>query len=337
MRPSASSMTSDTTGHAVTGNTATGRTARNDDVITQTAWLYYHDGLTQNEIASRMGISRASVVNYLNEARRRDYVRVSLDSDVFRNTDFAARLKQRFDLTDAMVVPVDATAETSFDRVTRAASDWLPTLLLPGDRLGVAWGETIYRLAEAAPKRALSDVTIVQLLGAMPSNIGFTAENCAATLAHKFGAHCANLHAPLLLSNPALCEALKAEPMIAAHLEQIATCNKLLFAAGTLEPTSHIARCGLLDAKTLAFMQQRGAAGVLCGRLIDHSGAPLPVPSEDRMIGVALDQLRGKDMSLLVCASPARASATRAALNGGYATHLATCAAAAQALLEEPS
>ncbi|NEU34530.1 transcriptional regulator, partial [bacterium LRH843] len=46
-------------------------TLRDDAPYIEAAWLYYHDGLNQNEIAERMRISRASVVNYLNEARAR--------------------------------------------------------------------------------------------------------------------------------------------------------------------------------------------------------------------------------------------------------------------------
>ena len=41
--------------------------SRNDHLLANVALLYYGEGLTQNEIATRMGVSRASVVNYLRE------------------------------------------------------------------------------------------------------------------------------------------------------------------------------------------------------------------------------------------------------------------------------
>ena len=40
-----------------------------EDIVVETAWLYYHDGLNQSEIANRLLVSRATVVNYLQEAR----------------------------------------------------------------------------------------------------------------------------------------------------------------------------------------------------------------------------------------------------------------------------
>ncbi len=329
-------MDSKLSSNARPGVDATGRGSRQDNYIVEAAWLYFHDGLNQGDIAKQLNVSRASVVNYLAEARRRDYVRTTLNSEVFRNNQLASELKQKFGLKDVLVVPADTTSEQrSSGRVIRAASDWLPQFLDPGDHLGVAWGETIYRLAEIAPKLALHDVTIVQLLGSRPSEIGFAAENCAATLAQRFGAQCANLHVPLLLSNPELCESLKAEPIIASQLQNIADCKKVIFATGTTDPNSHIAMTGLLDQNTLSGMRSSGATGVICGRVIDQKGDPMPAPNEDRMIGVTLEQMRAKEMGMLVSAGLDRVAAAKAAMCGGYVTHLITCSASAEQLLED--
>jgi deoxyribonucleoside regulator len=322
--------------HARPVGDGSGRSSRQDDNIIEAAWLYFHDGLNQGDVAKRLKISRASVVNYLAEARRRDYVRITLDSDVFSNNQLAADLQQKYAINEALIVPADTSSTTrSFERVIRAASDWLPQFLNEGDHLGIAWGETIYRLAEVALKLDLPDITIVQLIGSRPSEIGFAAENCAATLAQRFGAHCANLHAPLLLSTPELCESLKAEPMIARQLKMIADCNKVIFAAGTVDENSHIALTGLLDEDSLMKMRARGAAGVICGRIIDRTGAAMPAPNEDRMIGVSLDQMHKKELGMLVSAGLDRVSAARAAMTGGYVTHLVTCSASAQELLQD--
>mmetsp|Transcript_14149 Transcript_14149/g.22553 ORF Transcript_14149/g.22553 Transcript_14149/m.22553 type:complete len:126 (-) Transcript_14149:216-593(-) len=123
--------------------------------------------------------------------------------------------------------------------------------------------------------------------------------------------------------------------MIAHQLQLIADCTKVIFAAGTVDANSHIALAGLLDTDTLARMQRQGAAGVICGRIIDQNGAPMPAPNEAQMIGVTLEQMRQKEMSMLVASGPARMCAARAAIKGGYVTHLVTCSASARLLLED--
>ncbi|MEP4198691.1 MAG: sugar-binding transcriptional regulator [Aliishimia sp.] len=312
-----------------------GRNIRQDEAIIEAAWCYFHNSMNQSDIAKRLGVSRASVVNYLAEARRRGYVRVSLDPNIFRETALADGLKSKFGLRDVLVVPSDADdGAGSLERTVRAASDWLPDLLETGDRLGVAWGETIYRLAEAAPTLSLEDLTIVQLLGSRPAAMGFAAETCSGTLARKFGARVVNLHVPLMVSSPDLAQTLCAEPVVAEQLRAIEDCNKVIFASGTCFEDSHVVQSGLVDAKDLPELHARGAVGVICGRLIDERGAPLQLEGEDCMIGVTLDQMRNKDMGVLVASGIERAVAAKAALLGGYATHFATCSKTARYLLE---
>lgn len=319
---------------AQTARPATARAARQDDAILEAAWAYYHEGLTQRDIANRLGVSRASVVNYLAEARRRDYVRISLDTELFRGHTLVQELKDRFGLTEVLVVPaVAGDAPRTAERVIRVASDWLPTLLAPGDLLGVAWGETMRHLASVVPRVPLPDLTVLQLVGSKTRDLGSAAETCAVTLAQRFGAKCVNLHAPVLLSSPELAAQLRAEPSIARHLAMIDSCQKVIFASGTFGPGSHIHRTGLLDPDVVADMRERRAAGVICGRVIDAAGQPLPAPNAAQMIGITLDQMRAKTLALMVSAGPDRVAATLAALRGGYATHLATSSDIAESVL----
>ncbi len=328
-------MTADTGRSRQAEGKAVLRARSQDEAIIEVTWCYYQEGMNQNEIAERLGISRATVVNYLSEARKRDYVRITLDSDIFRNQDLARKLVETFGLRDAMVVPSSpAGQDQSLDRVTRAVADWLPSLLEPGDRLGVAWGETVYRVAEAAPRVTIDDLTVVQLVGSRPAAMGFAAETCSATLARRYGAHCVNLHVPLLLSDRALVDRLKEEPVIRMQLDAVANCNKTIFACGTCTEDSHVVHTGLLDQTDIDACAARGAIGVICGRLIDHDGNGLDREIEDRMIAVTLDQMRNKDMGLLVGAGVDRADPMMAAIRGGYATHVATCSETAAEMLK---
>jgi deoxyribonucleoside regulator len=311
-------------------------TSRLDDLIREAAWLYYNDELNQSEIAERMQLSRASVVNYLSEARDRGWVKLYLDSDVFLGHRYAAELCKAYGLKEALIVAdVPDESDLSESRVVRAAADWLPRLLEPGDRLGVSWGETIFRLAQTVPRQIIQDLTVVQLLGSRPAALGFAAETCTTILSQQLGAFCVNLHVPLLLSDKDLADRLRNEPVVAQQLAAVANCNKTVLACGTCDGDAHIVRTGLLSPGELARLREQGATGVICGRLIDAEGRAVAADIEDRMIGVTLQQMRGKDMSLLVASGKNRARSARAAMLGGYATHLATSASIARTLLED--
>ena len=51
------------------------------DPIVWAAWLYYEERMTQEEIAEQLGVSRATVVNFLQEARDRNVVTIAVASE----------------------------------------------------------------------------------------------------------------------------------------------------------------------------------------------------------------------------------------------------------------
>lgn len=305
-----------------------------ESIVIEAVWMYYHDGLNQAEIAKRLEVSRATVVNYLQEAREKGYIRISLAPEIFSGHQLAEDLRENFGLQAAFVVPNGASGESSLMRVARGAAEWLPSLLKAGDRLGVAWGRTVYEVAEALNQTRLKDVTVSQLVGSMSSPYGFAAEICSAHMAQNLGAKCINLHAPAVLGDPALAERLRNEPIIHEQLEALSQCNKAIFAAGSCNPDSHIVGSGVASAQDLAWYVAHGATGVLCGRFINAIGEAIPGPLDDRMIGVTLDKLQGLDIGLLVSDGADKIVPMLAAIAGGYVTHVVTSTDTARGMLE---
>ncbi len=307
-----------------------------ESIVIEAAWMYYHDGLNQSEIAKLLQVSRATVVNYLAEARERGYIRISLSPDVFTSHQLAQDLREAFNLQAAYVVPGGiGSPEDTLLRVARGAAEWLPSLLHSGDRLGVAWGRTVYEVAEAVQKTRIDHVTVSQLVGSMSTPYGFTAEICSAHMALNLGAKCINLHAPAVLSDPDLAARLRDEPIIHAQLEALSHCNKAIFAAGSCGANSHIVSSGVASEADLKWYVEQGATGVLCGRFIDAAGKPIPGALDDRMIGVELDKLLTLDMGMLVSEGSDKVAPMCAAIAGGFVSHVVTSDVTAAEMLKQ--
>ena len=84
----------------------------------------------------------------------------------------------------------------------------------------------------------------------------------------------------------------------------------------------------------LADYVRQGATGVVCGRFIDADGNLIPGKIDQRMISVTLDQMRGKELGLLVSLGADKVETDDRRHQDGYATHLATCTETAAAMLE---
>ena len=304
------------------------------DVVTWAAWLYYVDELTQAEVAHQLGVSRASVANYLQEARRLGVVTIRVDSGTVSRTEIAKALSDRFSLIAATVLPSLDGRELE-KRLGKAAAKVLNDSLLPGDTIGVAWGRTVLAAARQADPSLVPDLTIVQVSGSSNSSADFSPELCTSLLANQLGARCVNLHAPAVLSSRDLRDRLLAEPSLVKQFALIQSATKILFGVGELGPRSTFADAEMLEPATLARLREDGqATGVIIGRLIGPSGEAVASPVDDGIVGISLETLKRIPFRLCLAGGPQKTQAIVAALKGGYATHLVTDHDTAVAILD---
>ncbi len=92
------------------------------DPIVWAAWLYYEERMTQEEVAERLGVSRASVVNFLQEARDRNIVTIAVASEHLQSVQIARELSRRYDLNSCVVIPEGSDELPIYERVGRAGA-----------------------------------------------------------------------------------------------------------------------------------------------------------------------------------------------------------------------
>ena len=124
-------------------STGAGR-ADAEELLLRVAWFYYKDELTQDEIARRLSVSRASVGRMLDRARRVGLVSINLNADHLNAFEVSSQLRQAFGLAEALVVP-DHKIEPADHHALNArlgvgGAQFMSTHLRPGGSLGVGWG-----------------------------------------------------------------------------------------------------------------------------------------------------------------------------------------------------
>ncbi len=301
------------------------------------AWLYYHDGLNQADVAAIIGVSRASVVNYLQEARDRGIVRVVLAPEQEAPIDLAYRLKEKFSLRGCLVIPDDGGRTDPSWRVGSAGGRVLSAMLAPNDIIGVAWGRTVLALSQTIPETsAIPNVSVVQIVGSMLATYELSPELCTTNIAARIGARCVNLHAPALISKPEVRTLILKEPAIVEQLKLIAACTRVVFSVAGTEPGSTLLHSGLVSASEARPYIKNAAVGVVAGRFIDREGTPVAGFLDERFIGITLPDLKRIPERLCVAGGPQKTTVLRAALVGGYVTTLVTDERTARALMAEP-
>lgn len=305
--------------------------------LAHVAMLYYREGLTQGEIARRTGVSRATIVNWLRLAREQNIVDIRIQGESFATSPLARRLAERYDLIDAYIAHDDAEpldADAMLTRTALLGGQAMRDLLSESDRLGVAWGETVRRMAEAFPTADLPGLMVHQLVGSMYSEHLFAAETCTIEIARRLKAGCRTLHAPAILSSASLTAELTREPVIEGQLDAFRATTKALFSVGDVSPSTTLVAAGIGTEDDVAWYRERGAAAILSCHFIDHDGTPMHGPLTDRTIGITPEVLREVPLRMLVVSGEEKRTATRALLKGGFVTHLVIDEASARAILD---
>ncbi len=295
-------------------------------LLSNVALLYYGEGLTQGEIAKRMKVSRATIVNMLRECRELNIVEIHVAGKHLAGSGLARKLCERFGLEDVYVAQAETdetlTREVTLAQTGRVGASALLDVVAPGDRVGVAWGETIMAVADAMPKSPVADVEVCQLIGSMISERVPASENCTIQIAGKLGAQSYTLHAPGLISSADLARRLRAEPTIRAQLDRLGALDLAVYSIGHVAPETHLVAAEFATGDELAAARRAGAVGIVCCRYVDAQGQEIDLPPQDRVIAARLSDLRGARKRLLVVCGEDRRDATLAAIRGGLVTHL---------------
>ncbi len=296
-------------------------------MLSNVALLYYGEGLTQGEIARRMQVSRATIVNMLKDCRDLGIVDIRVEGRHLKGSTLSRELRDKFDLQDVYVaqygeVLPELSRKDLLPHLARVASTAVTDVILPGDRVGIAWGETMISVADAMPHRSVSNVEVCQLIGSMISERIVASENCTIQIAHRLGARSYTLHAPSLISTAELADRLRAEPTICTQLERLRSLDMTIASVGNVEPETHLVAAGIATAQELEDARAAGAVGVICCRYLDVDGQEVEMPPNDRLVAADIRDLRAARKRLLAVCGLDRAAATLAAIRGGLVTHL---------------
>jgi deoxyribonucleoside regulator len=306
--------------------------------LANVALLYYGQGLTQGEIAKRMKVSRATIVNMLRECRESGIVNISVGGRHLAGSNLSAKLREKYHLEDVYIAQ-DETDPANHDRkqvlqqLARVTASAIQDIVEPGDRIGVAWGETIAIAAQAMSWTTVAGTEVCQLIGSMISDRVPASETCAIEIANRIGARCYTLHAPAMVSTHQLAERLRLEPTIRDQLARLEALDMTIASIGNVEPDTHFVAAGMATVEELNAAKQAGAVGIICCRFVNADGNELHLAPSERLIGADTGQLRKARKRLLPVCGVDRTQATLAALRGGLVTHLCVDLALAQTLL----
>ena len=310
-----------------------------EELLLRVAWYYYKDELTQDEIARRLSVSRASVGRLLDRARRVGLVSITLNAEYLDAFELSGELRRTFGLAEALVVPdhekEPADHHTLNARIGLGGAQFMSTHLRPGGSLGVGWGETVSRVIAATNFGAVGPVNMVTLTGGVEGYLPTILSSKGETGAESSEVTSATvIPTPIMASTPALAAALRDEPTVQQVLKQACDVEHALVGVGTPTADATIVHMGYLNPADVRGLRERGVVGDILGQFFDADGNVVELPIHDRRIGIELSDLMHIPKVVGVAGGLHKAQAILGALHGGFLDVLVTNELVAIRLLE---
>lgn len=303
-----------------------------EHVRARVAWYYYVGGLTQQDIANRIGITRLRVNRIVRDLRADGSVRVDIRLPLARCVALEEKLKARFGLTEVRVVPSlddDAAQQVA---IGEAAGAMLDALMIDGQGLGVGWGRTLSAALKRMTPRRHSRSWVATLMGGLTRGSGTNTFEVSTGFAKALGSECYYLAAPIYFPTAESRSALASHYGIAEALRRARLANVALVSCGDLSTRSLLASTQIVS-ENLDGLHAAGAVGDVLGVFLDQNGEPVDHALNRRVMALAPSELATIPRSILASGGAYKARIIRAILSAGYVKCLVTDEGCAEAVL----
>lgn len=312
----------------------------NDLLKVRISRMYYFRGMTKQEIARRLRMSRFRVSRILDQAVDEGIVQIQIVQPATTAPEIEELLEERFSLWRAIVVKPGGQSEGEIKRaIGQAAAECLVDILTDGDVLGVAWGTTVNEAVRALPSKLDLDIKVVQITGGMNQMaIDVNAIDLTRRVAETCGAGTYLLHAPAMVSTAAGRQILLSDSGIRDTFAMFDQVNVAVSGIGALSPEllsthSTYYRAGYIKDEDLEILKRNWVVGDVFAHFFDIEGRICDDELEQRIVGMSADQLKRVQYSIGVAGGLHKSAAVLGALRGKLITFLITDDATANDIL----
>jgi DNA-binding transcriptional regulator LsrR (DeoR family) len=299
------------------------------------AWLYYVAQNSQDEIASKFGISRQVVQRMISQAVSEKLIRFSFDHPITRCMELGARLSEKFNLKSCDIVFSDPEAPALVTGIAIAGAAEMQKHLRSNTPKVIGIGTGLFPRAcvEHLPSMECPQHTIVSLVGNLHIDGSATAKNVVERLADRVGAPHSPMPLPVLVRNPSELAQLHRLEFVAQTRALCKSADATFVGIANIDDTSPLVRDGFISVEESRALIKEGAVGEIIGWVYDKQGNLIPGLTNDRVTSAPLTP--GNERPVVgLAVGQEKVPAILGALRGNLVNSLITDEATAEAVLE---
>jgi DNA-binding transcriptional regulator LsrR (DeoR family) len=306
------------------------------DDAARAGWLYYVGGMTQDQIATELGVSRQRAQRLVSRAMGEGLIQVRLGHRIAACMELEAALKDRFGLSRVRVAPSLGPGSDPVRTVAPTAAAELERFLRMAEPLviGLGTGRAMRGMVDALEPVEADQHRLVSLIGNIAPDGSASFFDVVMRIADKVRAPHYPMLVPVVSATPEEKDAFHALAPVRRVVELARRADVVFVGVGQMSDDAPLLADGFVSRGELAQMRAAGAAGEVAGWVFDAEGRYLDVGTNRRTGGVRVEP--GLDRpSIGIAAGASKVRAVGAALKSRIINGLITDEATATAVLAQ--
>ncbi len=255
-----------------------GANLRDDEtsMATRAAWLHYAGGLTQAEVAKRLGLTSLKAHRLIMKANQEGLVKVYIDGEVSECVELEQKLSARYGLDYCEVVPDFDADDLPLKALGISGAQFLKREIERGETalVGVGHGRTLAACVEYLPRTTSNNTRFVSLLGGLTRKFSANPHDVIHRLAERTGAEAYVMPVPFFANTVEDRDVLFSQRGVREVFDLAKTADLLLVGIGTAEREASLVSTGMIEMSEIEEIQKGGGKGELLGHFFDEDGQP---------------------------------------------------------------
>lgn len=304
-----------------------------DSLAIRAAWLHYAAGMTQADVAARLGVSNVKAHRLITRANESGAVKVTIDGDVAECILLETEISRRYRLSCCEVIPELHEAGLPLRGLGIAGAHFLQREIVArqGGTIGIGHGRTLAAVVAEMPRMDAGKVRFVSLLGGVTRDYTANPYDVIHRLAERTGAVSYVMPLPFFANTAEDREVLLAQRGVREVFDLAAHADLMIVGIGTAQPDAQLVASQMIEPAEIREVRDLGGQGEVLGHFFDQDGKAVETSLAARTVAPELADLTGRRI-VAIAGGPEKVEAIRAVLNSGLLSGLITDEATALAL-----
>lgn len=294
-----------------------------DKMIVKAALLFYKENVNQTEIAQQLGVSRPTVATLLKEAVERGIVKISIQDSEIMNFEQQEILAKKYGLKTVLISSASDSEDEAKQEVGNLCATFVENNLKRIKSLGIGWGSTLNKFAEATSFHHFEDLSIVPLIGGVDvSNVKNQSNHLAFILSQKYNCNVDYFYAPAIAESLEMKETFDKSQFINNIIRKGKNVDMAIAAVGNPIESSSYRKLGYFSEEDSREMKEKNVIGDILATFFNQEGQPVATNISQKIIGINLEDLMNIKEVVVVASGKEKAPSIQYLLKQPVIDHL---------------